>query len=161
MVVVDRYAAHAGEGFEDRRINRFIEVEVDRSDCLGTQLGNILDGDEFAVPNDADPIGDTLHLGQGVAGQEDRAPVGSDLTHHRLELPLNQRIETGAGFVHDQQIRPVHERLDQADLLPVAGREVADLLGEVGVEAIGEGVDEVPVDASPQVGEVGDACRGR
>ena len=86
-----------------------------------------------------------------MAGEEHRPSLGGDLAHHRLELTLHQRVESCAGLVHDQHRGSVHEGLDESYLLPVAGRQIADLLRQVGIEALGELVDVVPVDAAAQV----------
>ena len=53
-----------------------------------------------------------------------------------VELLLHERVEPAGGLVEDQQLRPVEERLDQADFLPVAAREVADRSVEIGGEAL-------------------------
>ena len=157
MVVLDlRRSRTPGSGPKTAASTGSSKKRFDRADRLGAEIGDAFDRDELAVADDADPVGDSLHLGQGVAGEEDGAALGGDLAHHRLELSLHQRIETGARLVHDQHVGLVHERLDQPDLLPVPRRQVADLLGEIGVEPFGERVDEVPVDAAAQVGEVGE-----
>ena len=148
--------ADAADRGEHGRIHRAIEVEVDLAHRFGTQAGDTLDRDQMAMADDADPVGDPLHLGQGVAGEEYGSPLGGNLAHHGLELTLDQGIETRARLIHDEDLRPVHERLDQADLLPIARRQVTDLLGEVGVEAVGQLVDVAPVHPAPQVAEVGD-----
>ena len=40
-----------------------------------------------------------------------------------VELLLHQRVEARGGFVQDEQFRPVHQRLDEPDLLLVAAGE--------------------------------------
>src|SRR5688572_22647364 len=60
------------------------------------------------------------------------------LGDHRQELLLHQRIETGRRLVEDDQLRLVEERLNQADLLAVAARQLADRPREVGLKALGE-----------------------
>ncbi len=89
-----------------------------------------------------------------MAGEEDRASSLRCAAHHRLKRALDQRIEAGAGLVQDEHLGSVHESLDQPDLLAIAGRQIAHLPGQVGVESLGELVDVGPVDAAPQVREV-------
>ena len=48
------------------------------------------------------------------------APRVSLFRDHLVEGLLHQGIETLGGFVQDQEVGIVHERLDQADLLLVA-----------------------------------------
>lgn len=71
-----------------------------------------------------------------------------------MELGLHERVEACARLVEDDHVRPAHERLDQADLLAVAGREFADPSTEIGVESASEGLDVWPLDPPTQVGEV-------
>ena len=67
---------------------------------------------------------------------------------------LDERVQARGGLVEDEQLGPVHERLDEADLALVAGGEVGHLALEVAVQALGELGDVVPVHAAAQVGEV-------
>ena len=110
-------------------------------------LAEVLDGvdvDETAAADDRHAVGGVLHLVERVRGEEDRAPVGRGLAQERAYLGLEKRVEPGARLVEDDQLRAVHERLNEADLLAVALREVADgpveleaePLAELGSEAI-------------------------
>ena len=50
------------------------------------------------------------------------------LVEHRVERLLHERVEPLRGLVQDQQLGPVHERLDEADLLLVPVGEILDPL---------------------------------
>ena len=63
-------------------------------------------------------------------------PCARDVAQQRVEALLDERIEPGDRLVEDQQLRLVHERLDQPELLAVAGRELADRPVELGFEAL-------------------------
>ena len=89
---------------------------------------------------------------QRVRGQEHRAALRGDLAEQRVEALLHQRVEPGDRLVEDQQLRLVHERLDQPELLAVARRELAHRAVELGVEALGQLVADPPVDAAAQLG---------
>jgi hypothetical protein len=58
-----------------------------------------------------------------------------------VELLLHERVEPAGRLVEHEQLGFVHERLDQADLLLVALRQVAHRSAEVDAEAVGEAVD--------------------
>ena len=60
------------------------------------------------------------------------------LAHHGEELLLHERVQAARGLVEHEQLGVVEERLDQADLLPVAARELARRAVEVRVEALGQ-----------------------
>ena len=72
---------------------------------------------------------DGLDLGQVVRREEDRALL-ADLLQVVEELGLLVRVEVARGLVEDEDGRVVDERLGEADALPVAVRQVADLLAE-------------------------------
>ena len=75
---------------------------------------------ETAVPDDPHAVADAFDLGHHVGAQEDRGATLALLLDHGEERLLHERIQTLRGFVQDQEVGPVHERLDQADLLLVA-----------------------------------------
>ena len=56
-----------------------VDVDLDTPHLLAAQRGDLLDGDQVAVPDDADAVGDALNLRQRVAGEEDGAAVVDDL----------------------------------------------------------------------------------
>lgn len=103
------------------------ELHVETADGFGLQVGDRLNGDQLALADGPDPVGDPLDLGEGVGGQEHGAAGLAHLTQHGVELLLGQGVQPGVGLIEDQQVGLVHEGLDEPDLLPVAGRVVADL----------------------------------
>jgi hypothetical protein len=71
-----------------------------------------------------------------------------------MEALLHQRVETGDRLVQDQQLGVVHERLDQADLLAIAGRELANRTLKLGVKTLRERVPEAAIDTPAKFCEV-------
>ena len=59
------------------------------------------------------------------------------------KLPLQQRVESACRFVEDQELRRVHESLDDTDFLLVTFRQAAQRRVQIEVEAIGERTDPV------------------
>ena len=92
---------------------------------------------------------------QDVARQEDRPALGLGLADDLVERLLDERVEARRRLVEDEQVGPVLERDDQADLLLVALRVLLELAasgrcrGARSSSAAGR-----PVDAAAQVGEV-------
>ena len=66
------------------------------------------------------------------------------------ELALVQRIEPAGRLVEDQDLRPVHERLDDSKLLSVALRKLPDRTVEDAAEPLDERVPRCVVDASSE-----------
>ena len=98
-----------------------------------------IDDHEAALANDGHTICHSLHLGQGVGGEEyacDPLPVASP--QQVGELLLHQRVEARRGLVEHDKLGPMHERLHNAHLLPVAAGERPDRPVEVEGEAIRE-----------------------
>ncbi len=123
MALDVRHPVESAEGF---RIGRACEPEA--HDPRGARP-EVLDGvghHESAVTDDGDPVGDALHLGERVGRQQHRAAPHRGLADEALELGLHQGIESGGRLVEDQQFRGVCEREQQADLLPVAFRQLPD-----------------------------------
>ena len=110
--------------------------------------------DQPAVADDRDPIAGPLHLGQDVAREEDRAALVLGLADQGIERLLHERVEAGGRLIEDQQLRPMLERDDEADLLLVALRVLLELARRVDLEALDERCLVRRVDAAPQVGEV-------
>ena len=94
-----------------------------------------VDPDQPALADDRDPVAGLLDLGQDVAREEDRAALGLRLADDLVERLLDERVEARRRLVEDQQVGPVLERDDQADLLLVALRVLAELAARVDVEA--------------------------
>ncbi len=123
---------------------------------LERRLDTVSRAISWPVPDDPDPVGDPLHLGERVAGQEHGSALAGHLPHHGLELPLHQWVKAGAGLVHDQTASGrFMNACDQPHLLPVARGQVTDLLVELGTEPVGQLVDVGPVHPAAQVREVG------
>ncbi len=93
----------------------------------------------------------TRSTSDSVCDDKKHGPAcGADLAQQRVEALLHERIQPGDRLIQDQQLGLVHERLDQAELLPVAGRELADRSIEVCVEALDQRVTQPPIDAPSQ-----------
>ena len=97
-----------------------------------------VDSDQPAVADDRDAIARLLDLGQDVAREEDRPALCLRLADELVERLLDERIEARRRLVEDQQVRPVLERDDEADLLLVALRVLLELATRVEVEALDE-----------------------
>lgn len=82
-----------------------------------------------------------------MGGQYDRAAADGDLAQQREDLPAHDGVETGGGFVEDDQLGVVHEGLDDAECLAAAGGQFADGPGQVQPQPVGQllGVLEVAV----------------
>jgi hypothetical protein len=74
---------------------------------------------------------------------------------------LEQGIEPARRLVEDEELRLVHERLDQADLLPIAPGQAADARAQVELEPIRELLDACLRDATAEMPEVGEQLRAR
>ena len=110
-------------------------------ESLHRDLAEVLqcvDDDESPLAEDGEPMGDPLHLRQGVGREEHRATLGTDLFEEGVEALLHERVEARDRLVKDQQLRLMHERLHETELLAVTGRQLAYRPVEVGVEALGE-----------------------
>ncbi len=83
-----------------------------------------------------------LHLVEGVGREEDGAAVGGGLAEQRAHLRLQERIEPARRLVEDGELGPVHERLHDPDLLPVAARQLPDRAVEHDAEPLAERVAE-------------------
>ena len=112
------------------------------------QLGQGAALDGAAEADDAHPIAQGLDFGEDVAGEQHGAPLAPDLLDALLENRLHQRVEARRGLVEDQQLRPMLEGDDQADLLLVALAVLAEALRRIEVEPLDErrlvgGIDPV------------------
>src|SRR5690606_32321237 len=76
------------------------------------------------------------------------------LADHREELALDEWVEAARRLVEHEQVGPVHERLDEPDLLAVALRERVDGAAQVETEPLGERLDRAGGHGSAELGEV-------
>ena len=111
------------------------QLDGEAAPGLAEQLGDPLDRDQPAAADDPDPVADPLHLVELVRGEEDGAAAVAFLGDEGEELLLHQRVEAAGRLVEDQQLGPVEGGEDQADLLAVAARELAERPVEVGAKA--------------------------
>ena len=128
---VRHVAERSGDGgaanVTSTRLTRASAQDVDR-----------LDEHESSLAEQRDAVGDVLDLGKDVRGEQDGAAVGSGLVDERVEGALHQRVEPVGRLVQDEEVGPVHERLDEADLLSVALRQGGDRPVELELEALRE-----------------------
>ena len=104
----------------------------------------------------ATAAGGAFDLGQHMGGEQDSRAPGGGFGEQGEELALDERVQAGGGFVEDQHVRLVAQRLDDADFLPVAFRQRAETAGRVEVQALGQFVDAgvvVAVTQPPVPGE--------
>jgi len=79
-----------------------------------------------------------LGLVHHMARDQQRHSGLCELPEAGPEVGAQHRVEAGGRLVEDQQLGLVEERQDQADLLPVAARELAERPVEVSAKALGE-----------------------
>jgi hypothetical protein len=103
-------------------------------------------GDDTTVGDHGHAITDLLHLGHQVAGQDDGAPLASELDHERPHGTHAGGVEAVGGLVEHDHLRILEQRGGDAQTLLHAervGREpVAATVGEVdqgerGIDAVG------------------------
>ena len=94
-----------------------------------------------------------LDLVERVRREEGRPAVGGSLAQERSELLLQKRVEPARRLVEDNELGPVHERLDDADLLAVALGELSDGALERDAEPLDKLVAKAPFDPSPEAGQ--------
>ena len=97
-----------------------------------------------------------LHVVELVGGEEYGSPGGGALADQLEDVLLTKGIEAAGRLVEDQQLGARAECRDEADLLLVPFREVADPPVQIELEPLGELVDDLPVDAAAEPTEVGD-----
>ena len=64
---------------------------------------------------DRDAVADVLHVGQQVAGQQDRLAAAAELDDEVLDLAAADGVQAGGRLVEDEQVGVVDEGLGQAD----------------------------------------------
>jgi len=101
-------------------------------------------------------IADVLDLRQDVRRKEHRRTVVTRVPKQPVKLLLVQRVEAAGRLVEDEQVRPVHESEEDAELLLVAARVLAEPAAQVEVETLGDGANEAGVSPATHATEVGD-----
>ena len=78
-----------------------------------------------SLPQDADVVGDSLHVGEDVAGEHHRGrrPHGVDELE---DLRATRGVEGGGGFVEDHQLRAGDQSAGQAQPLRHPAGEAAN-----------------------------------
>jgi hypothetical protein len=102
------------------------DLQLDRQRRLPAQRGERVVGDHEALRQDHDPVGARLHLGQRVAGKQDRGALGGKLVEHGVEVAPRDRVEARGRLVEDQKLRLADQRLGKPDALAHALRIGAD-----------------------------------
>nr|WP_246258631.1 hypothetical protein [Amycolatopsis anabasis] len=88
---------------------------------LASQLASIRFANEVSVVDDADAGGQPGHLGEDMAGEEDRRAVLVGETAEQVpDLHDTDWVQAVRGLVQDQQFRPVQQRLGEPEALRVA-----------------------------------------
>ncbi len=100
------------------------------------QLGEGAGLDPPPLADDGDPVGQRLHLGEDVAGEQDRAAHGGDVAYAGLEHRVHQRVQARGRLVEEVQLDVGGEGGDQRDLLPVALGVGGAPLGRVELEPL-------------------------
>ena len=88
-------------------------------------------GDEAAVAQDDDAVGDLERLFEVVGDVDDRDAVGGEVAHDAEEHLDLGRAERGGRLVHDQDAGVLGERAGDLDDLLLAEAQVADLRARV------------------------------
>ena len=147
---LERDEAHAGQPSEVPGRRGLLEGHAHATRREAALLGEVADGDDAALAQHRHAARELLHLGEDVRGEEDRAPLGDRLAQDRLDLLLYERVEGVCRLVQHQHVGLRHERDDEAGLLVVAARQVADAAVTVEPQPLDELLAVAPVDAPAQ-----------
>lgn len=98
-------------------------------------------GDNAAFVEHRDVICHLLNLAQNMGAQHLRLPVLASFADHREEFALHEWVQTAGGLFQDEQLRSVHECLDQPELLAVTLGQRVHLAAQVHAESLGERLD--------------------
>ena len=101
-------------------------------------------------PDDAQPIAQRFDLGQDMAGEQHRSPLGLHLANAVLEYRLHERVESRCRFVEQEQFGIRRQRRNQSHFLPVPFRIGAGLLGRVELKTFEKLVAPPPIEVAPQ-----------
>ncbi len=89
------------------------------------QLGLVLDQDQLALVDDADPVGHQFGLLDVVRGQDDGDARGPERPHHLPHVLAQLDVDAGGGLVEEQDLRLMRQRLgDQHAALHAAADSV-------------------------------------
>src|SRR5258708_2948662 len=146
-------------GRSRRQRLRLLLAVVAEELVLQALLGSVFylrDGHEAARPDDAHAVADVLDLREDVRRKEHCRATFSRFVQKLVELLLIERVEPAGGLVEDQQLRPVHESEEDAELLLVAAGVFAESPAQVEVEALRDVMHRFLVDAASHSAEEGD-----
>jgi len=104
-------------------------------------LINGLHGYQTSLAQNGNTVRQILKFGHDMTRQHDRAAGIDDFPNEAGEFTLQQRVESGRGFIEEEQIGILREREHQAHLLPVSSRQRPDRSREIDSQAFGQGVD--------------------
>ena len=94
---------------------------IERQGVSGQQVIKRSFGDEVPVIEDRDPVADPFDVRKDV-GREDHGRIGAQLGDQGEQVAPPFRIERADRLVEDQQPRPGHDRLGDAEPLTHATR---------------------------------------
>src|SRR5207253_2037528 len=89
----------------------------------GLQLGRGALGDDPAVVDDGDAVGEPVGLLEVLRREEDSGAVGHEVLDHAPQLAPAAGVEPGGRLVEEQHRRAVHERGGQVEA-PASGRRI-------------------------------------
>src|SRR5664279_1554178 len=133
-MVIDLHLADAGQPLERRRGNCPAEAELHAVVGKVAQPVDGVDLHQPTVADDRDPVACLLDLAEDVAREERGRAPSRRLAKDLEEALLDERVQAGRRLVEDEQIRPMLEGDDEADLLLVALRVLAEAARWVQVE---------------------------
>src|SRR4029077_6053171 len=84
--------------------------------------------DDPPVANDRNAVAELLHLGEKVARQQDRDPLGRQPPHEVAHVAHSRRIEPGGRLVEQQQLRGAQQRRGDAEPLSHTVRVTTDTI---------------------------------
>ena len=155
QIALHRHGAHARKPSEGLRpygppkrisTTRSAFASISRTWSTATRLSGA---------NDRDPVHRTLHLCKHMRRKKHRRAISAHLSQQRTELALHDRIETTRRLVQHEQLRAMHERLNDPELLAVPSRQRPDRLRQVTGESFGELLAVGDVVTTTQMHQVG------
>ena len=101
---------------------------------LARELLGAARGDDRALGEDQDAVGELLRLVEVVGGEQDRRALEvGEPVHEVMELAPGVRVEAGGRLVEEQQLRPADDADRHVQAPPLPTGERGDLLiGELG-----------------------------